>query len=128
MSMGLKVFDTLGTITVVTPPSMLNPHKISFCLINLKEEQKNQFATQLNKLFPNDNITVFIYESSGDGPWIKQATMKSKFIVADKKDLPPFVEELLSDDKTYEVNGERSVEQVFTKIKETALHTVGSCA
>jgi hypothetical protein len=97
----------------------LNPHKISFCLINLKEEQKNQFATQLNKLFPNDNITVFIYESSGDGPWIKQATMKSKFIVADKKDLPPFVEELLSDDKTYEVNGERSVEQVFTKIKET---------
>tara|TARA_B100000242_G_C43013368_1_gene471180 strand:+ start:564 stop:932 length:369 start_codon:yes stop_codon:yes gene_type:complete len=119
MSMGLKVFDTLGTITVVTPPSMLNPHKISFCLINLKEEQKNQFATQLNKLFPNDNITVFIYESvSGDGPWIKQATLKSKFIVADKKDLPPFVEELLSNDKTYEVNGERTVEQVFTEIKE----------
>ena len=119
MSMGLKVFDTLGTITVVTPPSMLNPHKISFCLINLKEEQKNQFATQLNKLFPNDNITVFIYESSGDGQWIKQATMKSKFIVADKKTLPPFVEELLSDDKTYEVNDEQSVEQAFTKIKET---------
>ncbi len=119
MSMGLKVFDTLGTITVVTPPSMLNPHKISFCLINLKEEQKNQFATQLNKLFPNDNITVFIYESvSGDGPWIKQATLKSKFIVADKKDLPPFVEELLTNDKTYEVNGERTVEQVFTEIKE----------
>ena len=119
MSMGLKVFDTLGTITVVTPPSMMNPHKISFCLINLKEEQKNQFATQLNKLFPNDNITVFIYESvSGDGPWIKQATLKSKFIVADKKDLPPFVEELLSNDKTYEVNGERTVEQVFTEIKE----------
>lgn len=119
MSMGLKVFDTLGTITVVTPPSMLNPHKISFCLINLKEEQKNQFATQLNKLFPNDNITVFIYESArGDGPWIKQATLKSKFIVADKKDLPPFVEELLTNDKTYEVNGERSVEQIFTEIKE----------
>ena len=119
MSMGLKVFDTLGTITVVTPPSMLNPHKISFCLINLKEEQKNQFATQLNKLFPNDNITVFIYESvSGDGPWIKQATLKSKFIVADKKDLPPFVEELLTNDKTYVVNGERTVEQVFTEIKE----------
>ena len=119
MSMGLKVFDTLGTITVVTPPSMLNPHKISFCLINLKEEQKNQFATQLNKLFPNDNITVFIYESvSGDGPWIKQATLKSKFIVADKKDLPPFVEELLTNDKTYEVNGERNVEQIFTEIKE----------
>ena len=119
MSMGLKVFDTLGTITVVTPPSMLNPHKISFCLINLKEEQKNQFATQLNKLFPNDNITVFIYESvSGDGPWIKQATLKSKFIVADKKDLPPFVEELLSNDKTYEVNGKRNVEQIFTEIKE----------
>ena len=119
MSMGLKVFDTLGTITVVTPPSMLNPHKISFCLINLKEEQKNQFATQLNKLFPNDNITVFIYESvSGDGPWIKQATLKSKFIVADKKDLPLFVEELLTNDKTYEVNGERTVEQVFTEIKE----------
>ena len=120
MSMGLKVFDTLGTITVVTPPSMLNPHKISFCLINLKEEQKNQFATQLNKLFPNDNITVFIYESvNNDGPWIRQATARSRFIVADKKDIPPFVDELLTADKTFEVNSERTVEQVFNKIKES---------
>ena len=120
MSLGLKVFDTLGTITVVTPPSMLNPHKISFCLINIKEKEQNQFATQLNKIFPEDNVTVFIYESThGDGPWIRQATTKCKFIVADKTDIPPFVEELLTDDKTYEVNGEQTVEQAFAKIKES---------
>tara|TARA_Y100001937_G_scaffold70318_1_gene95758 strand:+ start:2521 stop:2892 length:372 start_codon:yes stop_codon:yes gene_type:complete len=122
MTMGLKVFDTLGTITMVTPPSMLNPHKISFCLVNLKEEQHNQFATQLNKLFPNDNITVFVYDSvHGDAPWIRQATMRSKFIVAHKKDLPPFVEELLAKEKTYEINADQTVEEAFKKIKESEL-------
>ena len=58
MPFNIKMFDTLGAITLITPPSMMNPGEISFLLIDLKEQQKNQFAMQLNKIFPNDNITV----------------------------------------------------------------------
>ena len=119
MNMGIKVFDTLGTITVITPPSMVNPGKISFCLINLKEEQKDQFAIQLNKIFPEDNITLFMYDvGTGAGPWIKQAINKARFVVYDNTNLPLFVSELLPKDG-YEYNGEQSVEQIFTKIKES---------
>ena len=119
MNMGIKVFDTLGTITVITPPSMVNPGKISFCLINLKEEQKDQFAIQLNKIFPEDNITLFMYDvGTGAGPWIKQAINKARFVVYDNTHLPLFVSELLPKDG-YEYNGEQSVEQIFNKIKES---------
>ena len=125
MTMSLKVFDTLGTITVVTPPSMINPGAISFCLVNLKEEQKNQFAMQLNKIFPNDNVTVFMYDDvNGKGPWLKQAGTKSRFIVMNKTNLPIFVEEALTDtsnatDKIYEVTKDNDVESIFNKIKKT---------
>ena len=119
MNMGIKVFDTLGTITVITPPSMVNPGKISFCLINLKEEQKDQFAIQLNKIFPEDNITLFMYDvGTGAGPRIKQAINKARFVVYDNTNLPLFVSELLPKDG-YEYNGEQSVEQIFNKIKES---------
>ena len=119
MNMGIKVFDTLGTITVITPPSMVNPGKISFCLINLKEEQKDQFAIQLNKIFPEDNITLFMYDvGTGAGPWLKQAINKARFVVYDNTNLPLFVSELLPKDG-YEYNGEQSVEQIFNKIKES---------
>ena len=48
MALKLKMFDTLGMVTLVTPPSMMNPEKISFTLISLKEKEKNHFAIQLN--------------------------------------------------------------------------------
>ena len=42
MALNLKMFDTLGALTVVTPPSMMNPEKLSFTIINLREKEKNQ--------------------------------------------------------------------------------------
>ena len=36
------MFKTLGTMTVVTPPSMMNPEGLSFTIINLREKEKNQ--------------------------------------------------------------------------------------
>ena len=41
MGLNLKMFDTLGMMTVVTPPSMLNPENLSFTIINLREKEKN---------------------------------------------------------------------------------------
>ena len=59
MGLALKMFDTLGLVTIVTHPSMIVPEKISFTLINMEEKEKNQFAKAINKLFPKDNITIY---------------------------------------------------------------------
>ena len=49
MGLNLKMFDTLGALTVVTPPSMMNPEKLSFTIINLREKEKNHFAKATDK-------------------------------------------------------------------------------
>ena len=69
----MKILDTLGMITLVTPPSMMNPEKISFTLINLKEKEKDQFAKHLNKIYPNDNIVVYICRKNIEKVWLSQA-------------------------------------------------------
>ena len=38
MALKLKMFDTLGMVTLVTPPSMMNPEKISFTLVSVRSE------------------------------------------------------------------------------------------
>jgi hypothetical protein len=120
MAYNLKIFNTPGAITLVTPPSMINEGKISFLLINLKEEQKNQFAIQLNKIFPNDNIIVYMYDNLvSEANWIKEASQRARFIVVDKTNLPIFVDEALEPNKVYEYNAEKSVESIFNDIKKT---------
>ena len=84
MGLNLKMFDTLGALTVVTPPSMMNPEKLSFTIINLREKEKNHFAKALNTLFPNDNITVYMYDHPGYQEWLEQAITKSKYIIMEK--------------------------------------------
>ena len=119
MGFNLKMFDTMGAITLVTAPSMMNPGEISFFLMNLKEEQKNQFAKQLNDLFPKDNVVVYIYTSASTAGWINQAKEKSKFIIVDKTNLPIWINELLPENKVHEFTGDQSVESIFQNIKKT---------
>jgi len=97
---------------------MLNPEKISFTLIHLKEKEKNHFATQLNKVFPNDNCTVFIYDTVGNNGWLKQAISKSKYVIMEKDKAPLWIEELIPESKTYYISAEQTVEQTFQKINE----------
>jgi hypothetical protein len=117
MTLGIKAFDTLGMITVVTPPSMINPEKISFTLINIKEKEKNHFASQLNKCFPNDNVVVYIMEGEDNG-WLRQAITKSKYVLVDKASVPIWIEEHAKPEKIHYVSEEQTVEQTFEKIKE----------
>jgi|TARA_R110001606_G_C15285039_1_gene640960 hypothetical protein len=117
MGLNSKMFDTLGMVTLVTPPSMMNPAEISFTLVDLKEEEKNQVATQLNKLYPNDNITLFIYGNSGDNGWLKQAMTKSKYILTNK-DAPVWIEDIAPEAKTYYISKEQTVEQTFKNINK----------
>ncbi len=119
MAFNLKMFDTMGAITLVTAPSMMNAGAISFFLINLKEEQKNQFATQLNEIFPNDNVVVYIYTSASTPGWINQATAQSKFIIVDKTNLPIWINDHLPENKIHEFTGDQSVESIFQNIKKT---------
>lgn len=121
MTMAIKLFDTMGGITIVTPPSMINPEKISFAIINLKEETQNEFATQLNKVFPEDNLTVYPWhpDDSGGDRWLRQALSKARFIIVDNKDIPVWVQELLEvfKDKVHTVIDKASIEEEFQKIK-----------
>ena len=117
MALKIKMFDTLGMITVVTPPSMMNPEKISFTLINLKEKEKNHFAIQLNKCFPNDNIVVYIMEGEDNG-WLKQAMTKSKYVIVDKASVPIWIEEHLKSEKIHYVSETQTGEQIFENIQK----------
>ena len=117
MALKMKMFDTLGMVTLVTPPSMMNPEKISFTLINLKEKEKNHFAIQLNKCFPNDNVVVYIMEGSDNG-WLRQAITKSKYVLVDRASVPIWIEEHSTPEKIHYVSEEQTVEQIFKKIQE----------
>ncbi len=117
MALKMKMFDTLGMVTLVTPPSMMNPEKISFTLINLKEKEKNHFAIQLNKYFPNDNIVVYIMEGQDNG-WLKQAMTKSKYVVVDKASVPIWIEEYAKPEKIHYVSETQTVDQIFENIQK----------
>jgi hypothetical protein len=118
MGLNLKMFDTLGMITVVTPPSMMNPEKLSFTIINLKEKEKNHFAKELNTLFPNDNITIYMYDNIGNEEWLETAITKSKYVLMDKDKAPIWINEIAPNKKTYSISKEQTVEQTFETISK----------
>ena len=118
MGLNLKMFNTLGMITVVTPPSMMNPEELSFTIINLKEKEKNHFAKELNTLFPNDNITVYIYDNIGNEEWLEKAITKSKYVLMDKDKAPIWINEIAPNKKTYSISKEQTVEQTFETISK----------
>ena len=112
----MKMLDTLGMVTLVTAPSMMNPEKVSFTLINLKEKEKNHFAKELNKIFPNDNVTVYLYNTAGQNNWLKQAVSKSKYVVLDDNDLPVWIRELVPENKIYLITQDQTIENTFENI------------
>jgi len=118
MGLNLKMFDTLGTMTVVTPPSMMNPTELSFTIINLREKEKNHFAKQLNKLFPNDNITIYVYDHPGYQDWLEQAITKSKYVIMEKDKAPIWIKEMAHAKKAYYVSEERTIEKTFEAINK----------
>jgi len=118
MALNMKILDTLGMVTLVTPPSMMNPEKISFTLINLKEKEKDQFAKHLNKIYPNDNIVVYICQKNAEKGWLSQAIGKSTYVIVDKTNLPIWINEALPIKKCYEVTAEQSIEKTFENINK----------
>ena len=53
-----------GTITLVTPPSFFQNQNRSFCLINLSKKDKDNFADAVNKWFPKDDLTIYLWDDN----------------------------------------------------------------
>ena len=54
----------MGTITMVTPPSFFQNQNRSFCLVNLSKKDKDNFADQINKYFPKEDITIYLWDDN----------------------------------------------------------------
>jgi len=59
-----KVNKKMGTITLVTPPSFFTNQNKSFCLVNLSKRDKDNFADQLNKHAPKDDVTIYLWDDN----------------------------------------------------------------
>jgi hypothetical protein len=53
-----------GTITLVTPPSFFQNQNRSFVLVNLSKRDKDNFADAINKWFPKDDITLYLWDDN----------------------------------------------------------------
>ena len=83
----------MGKLTIVTPPSMVTPKNLSFTLINLDNDQKNIFTDSLNELFPQNEITVFIWDKSKkDDKWLAEANLNSDYVVKGDEDIKQQIE------------------------------------
>jgi hypothetical protein len=60
----LDLRKKMGTITMVTPPSFFQNQNKSFCLINLSKKDKDNFADQINKYFPKDDLTIYLWDDN----------------------------------------------------------------
>ena len=52
----------VGYITLVTPPDFIKTNNKSYCLINLPTKDKDEFTNQLNIHFPDENITIYLWD------------------------------------------------------------------
>jgi len=78
--------DQPGKIIIITPPSQLHNQNISFCLINIDEKSKNEFAEQLNKHILNEDINVYVWDEAqakDDHIWLLNACRSSTYIIID---------------------------------------------
>tara|TARA_B100000424_G_scaffold169428_1_gene130430 strand:- start:176 stop:523 length:348 start_codon:yes stop_codon:yes gene_type:complete len=113
------MFDKLGTLTLVTAPSMIVPDEISFSLINLEEKEKNQFTESINEIFPKDNIVVFIYNETGNDAWLQKAISRSNYVLMDKHRSPSWISDLSPESKTYDISEQQSIQEVFETIRRS---------
>ena len=60
----LELRKKMGTITMVTPPSFFQNQNRSFCLINLSKKDKDNFANEINKWFPKDDLTIYLWDDN----------------------------------------------------------------
>ena len=60
----LELRKKQGTITLVTPPSFFTNQNRSFVLVNLSKKDKDNFAEAINKWFPKDDLTIYLWDDN----------------------------------------------------------------
>ena len=60
----LELRKKMGSITLVTPPSFFTNQNRSFCLVNLSKKDKDNFADAVNKWFPKDDLTIYLWDDN----------------------------------------------------------------
>jgi len=76
--------NILGTLTLVTPPSAIQSHNESFCIVNFSEQDKNTFRDFLNKEKANDNLTIYIVDTENKEmtlDWLTEVISKSNNVI-----------------------------------------------
>ena len=56
--------EKMGYITLVTPPDFIKNNNRSYYLINLHTKDKDDFTNLLNLHFPNENITIYVWDDN----------------------------------------------------------------
>ena len=83
----------MGKLIVVTPPSMTRPRDISFTIMNLNDEQKTTFTNKLNDLFPENEITIFVWDKSKvKDTWLEEANFNSDYVIQGDADITEQIE------------------------------------
>ena len=60
----LELRKKMGSITLVTPPSFFTNQNRSFCLVNLSKKDKDNFADAVNKWFPKNDLTIYLWDDN----------------------------------------------------------------
>lgn len=85
----------MGKLILVTPPSMTRPEDIGFTIINLNDEQKTLFTNKLNELFPENEITIFVWDKSNvDDKWLEEANLNSDYVIQGDADITEQIEKV----------------------------------
>ena len=75
----------LGTLTLVTPPSIIDSNNETFCLLNFNEQDKNLFMKYVDSRYknPNEDITVYIANKDEQytEKWLTEALEKSNIVI-----------------------------------------------
>ncbi len=114
--MKLKMFDSTGMVTLVSPPSMMKGGDTGFTLVNIKEKEKNYFAKEVHKVFPDDNVVMYMPGSAKEKGWLTTAIRESKYVILDQSTVPLWIEEIVPENKRYYVNQEQSIVNIFETI------------
>tara|TARA_E500000178_G_scaffold313431_1_gene330821 strand:+ start:2438 stop:2755 length:318 start_codon:yes stop_codon:yes gene_type:complete len=75
----------LGTLTLVTSPSIVQNNDETFCIINFSQSEQDKFANFLNIKKAKENITVYVVDQEKDKQldlkWLTDVVNKSNTVI-----------------------------------------------
>ena len=118
MALKLKMFPGTGAVTMVTSPSMMQGGDLGFTMVALKEKEKNYFATEVNKVFPDNDVVMYVHGGGGEKGWLNQAIRQSNYVVMDESSVPVWIQEMVPENKRYFINEDQTVVKIFETINQ----------